>query len=307
MGSKPGNILKAAAPLALSYFGAPYLGAALGGGVGTSTLSGALLGGLGSAISGGNPLTGAISGGLAPNIGDIAGGLGDSALGRGISGLGNDIFGSSQDFATLPGIGKVGLGNGTGISGAISGVTGGGSSSFGGSNLLSNALSAGLGTNANDEAEKRLLEAQGKALGAITPFQNTSFSPTDLQNDPGYQFQLQQGEQALARQQAAKGNYFSGQALKDAQTFGQGLAGTTYDAANTRFNNNRNFNYGVATDQAGIFGNQGNIQAQSGINNSNLLSGALAGIMGSSGISNTGQTAGRIVGYDPKTGQPIYG
>lgn len=311
MGSKVGNILKAAAPAALSYFGAPYLGAALGGGVGSGTLSGALLGGLGSAATGGNPLTGAISGGIGANVGDIAGGLSDTALGRGVSGL----LGTSADSVTLPGIGQVGLGNGTGIKGVFDSITsaggnaaGGGASSFGGGNLLSNVLSAGLGSNANDDAEKALLEAQGKALGAITPFQNTSFTPEDLQNDPGYQFNLQQGEQALARQQAAKGNYFSGAALKEAQKFGQGLADNTFNAANERYNANRGFNYGVATDQAQIYGNQGKIGSDAAVNQSNLFSGALSNILGGNGINNAGAPLGKtILRYDEKTGQPIYG
>jgi hypothetical protein len=36
-----------------------------------------------------------------------------------------------------------------------------------------------------------------------------TFNPTDLTQDPGYQFNLQQGQQALDRAQGAKGNYFS--------------------------------------------------------------------------------------------------
>jgi len=96
--------------------------------------------------------------------------------------------------------------------------------------------------------------------------------------------------------------------LKAAQDYGQGLAGTTYDAANKRYADNRNFNYGVAQDQAGIFGNQGNIKAGSAVNQSNLLSGALSGILGGTGINNVGQSMGRTIkGYNPKTGQPIYG
>ncbi len=309
MGSKVGKILKTLAPAALSYF-APGIGTAVGssllgaGAAGASTLGSALVGGGLGALTGGgklsNILTGAVGGGLGANLGDISKGIGltgpDSFLGEAASNMqGPTISGAP-------------LGSGSGFLGSLTNTAGGGASSFGGGNMLSNVLSAGLGTSANDDAEKALLEAQGKALGAITPFQNTSFTPTDLQNDPGYQFQLQQGEQALARNQAARGNYFSGEALKAAQDYGQGLAGTTFDAANNRYNTNRNFNYGVATDQAGIFGNQGNIEATAGVNNSNVLSGALSGILGGTGINNTGQKMGQTIkGYDPKTGQPIYG
>jgi len=305
MGSKVGNILKAAAPLALSYF-APGLGSAIGGSLlgagaaGSSTLGSALLGGALSGLTGGNPITGAITGGLGANIGNFASGLQGPMMDGSSLGSGSGILGAIGDATGITGSGLSSLG---------SGITGGGASSFGGGgNILSNVLSAGLGSSANEDAEEALLNAQNRALGAITPFQNTSFNPEDLASDPGYQFQLAEGEKALARNQAARGNYFSGSAMKAAQDYGQGLASTTFDAANNRFNNNRNFNYGVAQDQAGIFGNQGNIEANSGVNQSNLLSGALSGIMDGNGISNTGQQLNKtILGYDPKTGQPIYG
>lgn len=309
MGSKVGKILKTVAPLAASYF-APGIGAAIGPGLSTAgqaALGGAVAGGLTGAATGGG-LSGALKGaalggvgGYALNggFGDIGGGISD-ALGLNGTSVGNFLTGN-QNIGYTPG--EITSGP-IGSTGAIAASGGGGGSSFG----LANILSAGLGTSANDDAEKKLLEAQQKALGAITPFQNTQFTGEDLASDPGYQFQLAEGEKALSRNQAARGNYFSGAALKAAQDYGQGLAATTFDAANSRFNNNRNFNYGVAQDQAGIYGNQGNIAANSGINNSNLLSSALSGILGGNGINNTGQPIAKTpIGYDPRTGQPIYG
>lgn len=310
MGSKVGNLVKAAAPIALGL-AAPGIGTALGTALGAGSafapaIGGAALGGGLGALTGGGKLSNILTGAATGGIGGYAG---SGQLGSALSGtgIGNALEGTA-------------IGNGLGIgqqaafdkiiSTPITTAAGGGASSFGGgsSNLLSNVLSAGLGTAANDSAEEDLLRAQGKAAGAIEPFANTSFKPEDLQNDPGYQFQLSQGEQALGRQQAAKGNYFSGQALKAAQDYGQGLAGTTYNAANQRFNDNRGFNYGVAQDQAALYGNEGNIKAQSGINQNNLLSGSLAGILGGNGISNSGQSLNRkVLGYDQRTGQPIYG
>lgn len=49
-----------------------------------------------------------------------------------------------------------------------------------------------------------------------------------LENTPGYQFQLGQGNQAVARAGAAGGLLGSGNTLTAAQTFGQGLAQNTY-------------------------------------------------------------------------------
>ncbi len=56
-----------------------------------------------------------------------------------------------------------------------------------------------------------------------------SFTPGDLTATPGYQFQLQQGQNALDRKAAAGGGFYSGAALKAASGFNQDLAGTTFD------------------------------------------------------------------------------
>jgi len=62
-----------------------------------------------------------------------------------------------------------------------------------------------------------------------------SFTPQDFDEDPGYQFQLEQGEQGLGRAQSAKGNLYSGQALKEASRFSQGLAKQSYQDAYNRW------------------------------------------------------------------------
>jgi hypothetical protein len=49
-----------------------------------------------------------------------------------------------------------------------------------------------------------------------------------LQNTPGYQFNLTQGEKAVANSAAARGLGSSGAALKGASTFATGLADSTY-------------------------------------------------------------------------------
>jgi len=56
-----------------------------------------------------------------------------------------------------------------------------------------------------------------------------NFAPGDLSQTPGYQFQLQQGQEALDRKAAAGGGFYSGAALKASQGFGQNLASTTFD------------------------------------------------------------------------------
>lgn len=114
------------------------------------------------------------------------------------------------------------------------------------------------------------------------------FTGDDLENDPGYQFGLNQGTQALDRRAAAGGNYFSGQALKAAQRFGQDYAGTKFNEAFSRDNTNKsrvaNFLTSVskmglnAATQTGMAGIQtANNQAQNTIGAGNA---AAAGQVG---------------------------
>lgn len=63
------------------------------------------------------------------------------------------------------------------------------------------------------------------------------FSKEDFQVDPGYQFRLDQGNQALQNMAAATGNLNSGRALKDAMNFSSGLASQEYGNAYNRYNN----------------------------------------------------------------------
>lgn len=57
-----------------------------------------------------------------------------------------------------------------------------------------------------------------------------SFNPSDLTSTPGYQFQLQQGNEALQANASATGK-LGGNQIAAAEQFGQGLAGTTYNNA----------------------------------------------------------------------------
>ncbi|MGA3015942.1 MAG: hypothetical protein ABSF62_02400 [Bryobacteraceae bacterium] len=56
-----------------------------------------------------------------------------------------------------------------------------------------------------------------------------SFNPSDLQDTPGYQFQLQQGLRGVNASGAASGLLNSGATAKAADQFAQGLASTTYN------------------------------------------------------------------------------
>ena len=66
-----------------------------------------------------------------------------------------------------------------------------------------------------------------------------NFGASDFQQDPGYQFRLQQGNQALDRSASARGGLLSGAAMKDAMNYNQGAASQEYSNAFNRFQTNR--------------------------------------------------------------------
>lgn len=78
-----------------------------------------------------------------------------------------------------------------------------------------------------------------------------------LRETPGYQFQLGQGEQAMARSQAARGMLGSGQALLEAQQFGQGLAQNVYQSHLGRLAGLAGLNLPVQQQQMGQIGQFG--------------------------------------------------
>ena len=66
-----------------------------------------------------------------------------------------------------------------------------------------------------------------------------NFGMSDFNADPGYQFRLDQGNQALERSQAARGGLLSGGAMKDAMAYNQGQASQEYGNAYNRFQTDR--------------------------------------------------------------------
>jgi len=109
--------------------------------------------------------------------------------------------------------------------------------------------------------------------------------------DPGYDFQLQQGQQALQNSQAAKDGVLSGAALKDLIGFNQGMANTAYQNAFGRYMSQNDATYnrlssllGIGENAAAGVGNTG-AQVTSNIANT-LTSGANAQAAGTVGSAN---------------------
>jgi len=161
--------------------------------------------------------------------------------------------------------------------------------------FLAPVLSAALGYNTNQNAANALLEQQRANMALLSPYaKDFTFTPGDLTTDPGYQFNLAQGTAAQDRANLARGNYYSGQALKEAQQFGQGLADTTYNTAFNRALQGRNAGMAGALASAGINTDIGNIKANQAVNTNNLISGALGNLLGGSSFTNTGALQGRL-------------
>jgi hypothetical protein len=274
------------------------LGGLASGGDLSSALKGAAFGGLGggfgSSIGGSlglgqvgqqaftGALTGA-SGGLGAGnlkdagLGAILGGAGGYLQGGGqIPGLGSfdqqlppDVFGPAK-----PGTGLLGGAQDL-FQTANTGLTIGGQPM-----KLGSLLSAGgdiygymQGKDDIDEISRLYQQAQQQASAQLNPYAQAGQtalanlqapSLEALQNDPGYQFRLQQGNQALERSLAAQGMGQSGAALKAAQEYGQGLADQTYNDYFNRQMGLANQGFGAASGLGSIIGQgaQGQAAAQ---------------------------------------------
>lgn len=84
------------------------------------------------------------------------------------------------------------------------------------------------------------LAAGSKALGQFATENDTPLDLSKVQLDPGYQFGLTQGQQAIDRKTAAAGGRISGAALKEAAQYGTDYATTGYSTAYNRVNSERN-------------------------------------------------------------------
>jgi hypothetical protein len=187
-----------------------------------------------------------------------------------------------------------------------------------------NAISQGLGLGSYNR--DKLAEQLGIKLGDnqedYTPSQNAqidaeiarlnsspdygslsrSFTIDDYEADPGYQFRLDEGNKAINAAQAARGNFYSGAALKEANKYNSNMASQEYGSAYDRWTNNQNnkfnklqavssagqganttqaqLNQGYAGAQGSIYGAQGQNQANAAINQGNIYSGIVGNIGG---------------------------
>lgn len=99
------------------------------------------------------------------------------------------------------------------------------------------------------------LQSGQAALGQLNqqlPNLTRGFTMADFQADPGYNFTLQQGQQAIERSAAARGGLNSGATMKSLAGYTTGLANQTYDDAFNRFNTTQSNAYNRLAGMAGV-------------------------------------------------------
>jgi hypothetical protein len=143
--------------------------------------------------------------------------------------------------------------------------------------------------------------AGGAAAGTNLPggYLTQTFDPTQaqLENYPGYQFQLQQGDLAVNSANSSGGSAASGPALKSLMSFNQGLAASNYSNYFNQFQTQQNniFNRlnGIATMGQNAAGNLGTASTQLGQGIASAQAGAAGSIAG--GIAGASNNVGQSI------------
>lgn len=81
---------------------------------------------------------------------------------------------------------------------------------------------------------------------------NRNFTMADFNQDPGYQFRMDQGSRALQASAAARGGLLSGGTLKALDRYGQDYASNEYSNAYNRFNNDQSTRFNRLSSIAGL-------------------------------------------------------
>lgn len=216
-------------------------------------IGGAMLGGSALAPAGGGGAVGAGGAGAAAGGGGLAtgGGLGVRAGAGSGFGWGAGGAGASGGLAG-------GTGAATAASGTAAAAGGKGMFDMGAAGLMAGgqALSGLLGYSAAEEAADAQLAGVNAGIGEqrrqyeqnrqdLAPYRTAGYSAldklqsliegykpfdgTELANDPGYQFALNEGKNAIEQSAAARGGLFSGKTLKDLARYATDYAGTQFN------------------------------------------------------------------------------
>ena len=141
-------------------------------------------------------------------------------------------------------------------------------------------------------------------IGALGQYQSELNKPTtaaDVMSDPGYQFGVDQGQQALDRRFAAAGGRMSGASLKAASRFNTGAAASGYNAAYQRGQDRLN----RLQSLAGLGQTSTQASAQAGASSSNAISNLISSQGNAAGAAQLAQ--GNIWGNTANQIGALYG
>lgn len=150
----------------------------------------------------------------------------------------------------------------------------------------------------NQSNQNPYLQAGTKAISSLSGMSPFS-SPTGVteQNDPGFQFRLQQGQKALENSAAARGGLLSGGTAKAINDYAQGSAsneyGNVYNRALQTYQTNASNQFGLA----GIGQNAASELGAAGQNASRLNASILGNETDQVNQQNNNATAARASGY----------
>ena len=138
----------------------------------------------------------------------------------------------------------------------------GGAGRAAGYNALNEINKLGSGTYGMYDAQGNPTGETGVGSGYLTK----EYTPADFATniDPGYAFRLSQGQEATNRMANMGGGMISGNALRGAQDYTQGLASTEYGNAFNRFQTGRTNIYNTLAGIAGIGQNAYSTSANAG-------------------------------------------
>lgn len=188
----------------------------------------------------------------------------------------------------------------------------------GAGSALINSNAAGAAADKQAEAQRYAADLQNQqynqtradqqpwreaGAGALSQMQDPgfqkNFSMSDFQADPGYQFRMQQGQDALQRSAAARGGLMSGGTLKALSDYGQNSASQEYQNAYNRFTNDQSNRFNRLASVAGVGQTANAAVGAAGANYANnagniAMSGANA--QGAAGIAGANAWGGALTG-----------
>jgi hypothetical protein len=154
-----------------------------------------------------------------------------------------------------------------------------------------------------------MYDANGNQIGTGTGsgFLTKEYTPADFAQgiDPGYQFRLQQGQEATNRMANMSGGLISGNALKGQEDYTQGLASTEFGNAFNRFQTQRTNIYNTLAGIAGLGQNMTNTSATAAGNAANSVGSTIQNL-GAAQASGTVGAANAITGGLQNAGNQYY-